>query len=98
LAIRVKVSASGLPLGEAFDWEPDFDFDPGFDVAIGALSVCRSLSGPGCARQAAKPGKITILGPFGRTTRRCNWSADRYIPRTFRAPLGRQAPPGQPPH
>jgi preprotein translocase subunit YajC len=37
------------------------------------------------------------LGPFSRIARRCNWSADRYIPRTFRAPLGRQAPPGQPP-
>jgi preprotein translocase subunit YajC len=34
------------------------------------------------------------LAPFGRTARRCNWFADRYIPRTFQAPLRRQARPG----
>jgi preprotein translocase subunit YajC len=54
-----------------------------FDLAIGALSVGRSHTGAAFAPQGAKPGKIRILGPFSRTTRRCNWFADRYIPRTF---------------
>ena len=56
------------------------------------------LAGRLAPRKAQNPEKSEILGPFSRIARRCNWSADRYIPRTFRAPLGRQAPPGQPPH
>jgi preprotein translocase subunit YajC len=91
--MRVKVCASGLASGADLDLGPDFDLD----VAIVALSVCRSLSGPAHTPQAAKAGKTGISGPFSRIARRCNWSADRYIPRTFQAPLGWQAPPGQPP-
>src|SRR5256885_1467884 len=79
-AIRVKVCASGAPdVGLA----ADFGFGLGLDLAIGTLSVGRSHTGAAFAPQGAKPGKIRILGPFRRTRRRCNWSADRYIPRTF---------------
>src|SRR4029079_13595075 len=41
------------------------------------------LSGLASPPQAGKAGKSRILRPFRRTARRCNWSADRYIPRTF---------------
>src|SRR5258705_7415881 len=79
-AIRVKVCASGAP---DFGLAADVGFGLDFDLAIGALSVGRSHTGAAFAPQGAKPGKIRILGPFSRTTRRCNWFADRYIPRTF---------------
>jgi hypothetical protein len=55
-----------------FGFAADFDFGLDFDLAIGAPSVCRSLSGPAFTPQGAKPGKVRILGPFGRTARRCN--------------------------
>jgi hypothetical protein len=39
------------------DLTPDFAFDLGFDLAIAALSVCRSLAGRPLPRKPQKPEK-----------------------------------------
>jgi preprotein translocase subunit YajC len=88
------MSGPGIAFGPGFGFAVFFDFDFG----MAGPWVGRSLSGPAHVSQAAERENARSFKPFGRIPQRCNWPTAGYIPRTFRAPPERLAPPGHPPN
>src|SRR3954467_6709044 len=97
-AIRVNVCASGAPDFGLADLGFSLDFGLDLDFAIGTLSVRRSHTRCGLRPASCKTRRnqdFGALSPHGaalQLVHRPLYSAH------LRAPLGRQAPPGQPPH